>query len=79
MRRLLDKLALEQKLLVEELNQEDDDLQHLREIKEMREAEALDYSEKLRKYKMEHFNSQEKLAQICKINEQKRKELESIN
>lgn len=51
LRHVLDQLALEQKILIEEEQAEEEELKNLREIKDMRETEAREYSQKLRMVK----------------------------
>jgi hypothetical protein len=55
-RRVLDRLAMEQKLLVEQQASDDAELAQLREIKLMRKAEVDEYAARLRKLRNDLFN-----------------------
>ncbi len=61
LRHVLDELALEQKLLVEEETQEEEEIYNLKEIRDMRENEAKEYGDRLRQVKQDHFAGKEKL------------------
>ncbi len=57
LRHVLDELAIEHKLLVEEEIQEKEELKNIKEIRDMREGEATEYGDRLRRLKNEHFNA----------------------
>lgn len=62
---------MQQKILIEEKKQDEEEIDHLKEIREMRQSENEDYTQKLRKVKNDNFNCQEKLGQIVNVKEQK--------
>jgi len=78
LRRVLDGLALDQKELVEEKQVEEQELDQLREIRQLRKDEADGYSDRLRKVKQQAFQVGEKADQILKVREAKKQAREAL-
>ena len=79
LRKLLDRLAMQKKILAEEKQLDEAEIEQMKQIRIMRKQEEEEQAERLRKTKNEHFNQEERLKQIQRARDSKQKELENID